>query len=73
MDKWESRELDRHEQICRLLEMTQRFGVVRASLLNGPLTPSQQHAKETGHLLSFGCCRASYGLGEAQAGTARGE
>jgi hypothetical protein len=51
--------LDREEQLVRLLELTQRFGVVRASMLNGPLTPSQQHAKETGHLLRFGCCRAS--------------
>ncbi len=58
MDKSESRMLDREEQLVRLLELTQKFGVVRASMLNGPLTPSQQHAKETGHLLSFGCCRA---------------
>jgi len=39
--------------------MTQRFGVVRAAMLNGPLTPAQQHAQLTGHLLAPGCCRGS--------------
>lgn len=59
MEKWDAVELDREEQIVRLLEMSQRLGVVRASALNGPLTPAQQHALVTGHLLSFGCCRGS--------------
>jgi len=59
VDKWDARELDRQEQIVRLLEMTQRFGGVRAAMLNGPLTPAQQHAQLTGHLLAPGCCRGS--------------
>jgi len=59
VDKWDAVELDREEQLVRLLQMTQRLGVVRASALNGPLTPAQQHAQVTGHLLSFGCCRGS--------------
>jgi hypothetical protein len=59
VEKPAARELDRQEQLVRLLEMTQRLGVVRASALNGPLTPAQQHAKVTGHLLSPGCCRGS--------------
>jgi hypothetical protein len=51
--------LDREEQLVRLLELTNSLGVVRASQLQGPLTPQLQHAKETGHLLSFGCCKAA--------------
>jgi len=54
--------LPREEQLVRLYEAAARFGMHYASALGGPLTPSEQHRRDYGHALRFGCCRSDSGV-----------
>lgn len=44
------------ENVIRLIELAQRYGLVAASQLGRP-GASDEHVREHGHPLSFGCCR----------------
>lgn len=56
VDKSELDLLPPEEALARLYELVERFGRGLTIVEHGAMTPSQRHARETGHLLSFGCC-----------------
>jgi hypothetical protein len=51
--------LPREEALVRLYELISRFGQGLQVVESGACSPAQQHARETGHLLRFGCCAYS--------------
>jgi len=56
VDKRELDLLPREEALARLYELLDRFGSGLRVVDSGCATPAKQHARETGHLLAFGCC-----------------
>jgi hypothetical protein len=44
------------EHLARLVALTKRYGLRRAVDV-APSSESARHAAETGHKLSYGCCR----------------
>jgi len=60
VDKAELDLLPREEALARLYELLDRFGTGIRVVDSGRCSPAQQHARETGHLLRFGCCSGAH-------------
>lgn len=49
--------MQRLDTLARLLELTNRYGVTRASALGTIISEAKRHRIEHGHDLAYGCCR----------------
>lgn len=67
VDKAEYDLLPREEALARLYDLIDRFSVGIHVVDTGACTPAQQHARETGHLLRFGCCALHSEPGQVRA------
>jgi hypothetical protein len=53
----ENVDMDRLDTLATLLELTNRYGVTRASALSTVISEAKRHRLEFGHDLAHGCCR----------------